>query len=193
MGRLGNYLRKHVPDLTARVENKLEVELGIIDVLPYPKYLDEVLAGGDPDPSVTTITRLISTPLNYFMEFFRVQALSGESTIYYSRNPLHMLCSERDMTQLALRELTRIAHSRLLGLPILGDEFFNRVPRDIAEGFAEYVAIEIVKDLGMVPNLIPRTNGSYERYDKFKRKLTAEEISSFEETKKYVLTFNPNS
>lgn len=149
MEKLGNFLRANLPDLQRRVEDKLEVKLGTIDVKPMLELASEVRI---PLTSigirkVIKLPYLLALPSCGILEE-AAAAAAGESTVYYtrSRSKLSEVETEYDMNSIGAHELSHIGHLRLLN----GDWLrYLTCPQYVSEGFPEFVAREIMKDMGL--------------------------------------------
>jgi len=189
MERLGNYLKHNLPELQGRIEEKLDVKLGKIDVQPLPGCVDEWVAFADNCwPVWTTSLRAIGTGLSHILKAFYMVAKAGESTIYYSRSPINQFESERDMVQIGLHELVHIALDRLAGVPV--DEV--KIPHYIEEGFATYVAKDIIQDMGFKPTGLLAT-GCYLHYRHFSREISERALTDFLRIKEFVLSVQNQS
>ncbi|MEK6899084.1 MAG: hypothetical protein AABW79_03240 [Nanoarchaeota archaeon] len=119
------------------IEERMNVKLGKIKVEPLSEYY--------------TLLSSERVPYLSFLEFsFALTAKAADTRVFYSRNPaLHLaLPSNKHMLWLAAHELGHIAHSRLIGKSIEDPEGIAKLPEFMSEGFAEYIAREVVISLG---------------------------------------------
>ena len=146
---LGNYLRDNLPELQSLVEDKLGVELGEIDILPLVNFPEKQMEkfGGD----YNTFTRFLLTSISQLqmiiLENFKGYALAWDSSIYYSQSTLALMLPERRMAEMGLHELVHLAHQKMAGknpVEIIA-------PPYIIEGFADYVAWDILQETHPTP------------------------------------------
>ena len=191
MEKFGNFLRANIQDLQTRVEEALEVELGNIDILPLPKYIQEWMAQAPPMSNfLRHVVKIIGTCYIYSAELFFGNAKAGNSTIYYSRGPQVLIMSDRAMTEAGLHELVHIAHARLMGRPVSD---ILSVPEHITEGFAMHVARRITQnELGLkTPSLFWSFGlSSYHgHYKKFEEEILRKGVTDYKQLKDMVLSY----
>lgn len=191
MERLGNYLRKHLPDLQARVEKELDVSLGKIDVLPLPKYTNEILLTHekfmDTSPAKKWLSWAVKKSALYLIEdFCNVYATIGDSAIYYSRGPiLNWSLTEKEMYFTSLHELAHIAHFRLAGISS-GDK---GIPKHITEGFADYVAVSIMGDTESTETITKTNCVNYKYFLPFLKEIINRNAWGIRNIKKFVCDY----
>ena len=198
MEKLGDFLRANIPDLQTRVEETLEVKLGEIAACPLPQVVDDVLSSEyfrNLKRWQKTLLELLCKSVISGIEQFMVSR-AGDSAIYYSRaHRLLWYLSDRDMTQIGLHELTHIAHATLLGISTYNKD---NIPNRIKEGFAVYVAANIMVNMGMEPFYQDPTYPNRENpkdqnrryFRQFKEELLSKNISDINGVKDYVLSFS---
>lgn len=156
---LGSRIRKVLPVVQPEVEKFLDLSIDNVEVLPYSSQIKEYslrhshLYNGKPFAraivSFFTYLKFLGTELD-----MDESASAGFSTIYYSRHPLQSLIhfSRESVYHITAHELTHLAHFRILGLNQGNylDEIKKR-PDWIVEGFAEYVARNVVSGLVKKP------------------------------------------
>ena len=70
MEKLGNFFRENLIKWTPLIENKLTVQLGPIDILPIPKFTDELISDYSNNLLESFVIYLISKPSLYILESF---------------------------------------------------------------------------------------------------------------------------
>jgi hypothetical protein len=86
----------------------------------------------------TVLAQVLTLPFS-----FNTIASAGDSTIYYSRNPIWLFLSQTDIESTAAHELAHVAHGKILGKSLL-EKSYVKIPRGIAEGFAEHVSRKVI-------------------------------------------------
>jgi len=204
MEKFGSFLSKQLPELKEIVEDKLGEELGKISLRPLPEYIKEEgmknlhqnLKDQDKSRYMIFFGRVIATLVLYFAEATDgIIAKCGKSTIYYSRSPLLVLRSNNKKTSYGLHELVHIAHMRMLEQKGYDDNLDvacikGKIPKYIAEGFADYIVDDIMKDVNRGPSSDRATYGNPKYLIPFLDDIISKKIQKLEEVKEYVLTFH---
>jgi len=196
MEKLGNCIKENLPKWKKIAEDKFCVNIGNTDILPFPRCIENIIyemereAGYKLGFPKNFLFRAVGYAMAYTLEFMGINK-AGNSTIYYSRSPIYAVISKKDMIHSGLHELGHIVHFKMLKNKE-GKERTNmlNIPHYIVEGFAEYVARDIMQNMNLKSNynfledvlLNPSLL-------KFNRELAKKEISNIQDVKNYVLTF----
>jgi hypothetical protein len=189
MNFLKKNLEKHLPYLKEAIEDRLDVDLGEIDVSPFSRWLDDHLSRSSYNITKTgeRLVRITIKPFSLLMELFFIPFKLGNSTIYYSRSPLYLLYNENDVIQSGLHELAHIANAKIANKRNI-EEIKENVSEFVYEGFAELVARNVMEDSGL-KTMKPFKSDNIWHYKKFIQNLPVTDLRDYDAIKHHLLSF----
>ncbi|MEK6915070.1 MAG: hypothetical protein AABW89_00830 [Nanoarchaeota archaeon] len=93
---------------------------------------------------------------------------AGDSTIYYSNNPVSLILPRKSIEGITAHELAHIAHGKLTNESLYGEKL-HKLPRYVKEGFAEHTARRVISRIYHEDEEI---TGGYDKYvEEFRKEL----------------------
>jgi len=186
MEGLARHFKKHLPKWQQKIEAKVGITLGEIDVKPFPEFKDEW------PRSLKELPRPLRFLGNTFLRLCEgtvYAAMAGKSTIYYDRSILgRIIASEMGDDTTLIHELAHITHSRLIGAYIGR----TKLPLNFKEGVANYITREIFKDEGLAGWFNYICPEGYAEAAKFRSELESKGIYEFKDAIKFISQFREN-